>query len=83
MRFLEFMQTPRGRTVRVAAGALLVWSGAHLSGLGGLLLMMFGLIPVVGGLANVCLLAEIMHAVCDSEHGAPSRGTPDSHEHHI
>lgn len=85
MRFLELMQTPSGCTARVAGGALLVWSGAKLSGLLGVLLMMFGLIPLVGGLANVCLLAEIVHAVRDSESSPPARApaSADPHEHRV
>jgi hypothetical protein len=68
MSFLRFMQSPAGRLLRVGTGATLVWVGAILGTLAGVLLMVVGLIPVVTGIANVSLFEELISDIASRRH---------------
>lgn len=85
MRFMSFIQTPAGRILRVCVGGLLVWYGAQVTSLLGLLLMMVGLVPLVGGIANVCLLAEIAQVISDRDgsRGRSEKQEQRPREHHV
>jgi hypothetical protein len=66
MTFISFMHAPAGRVLRVAIGASLLWYGAGDESLFGLMVMMLGLVPVVTGIAGVCLLDEIVREYRES-----------------
>jgi len=56
MAFINFFRSTAGRVFRVMAGfALIVYGSTHAS-LVGLVLMMIGVVPIVTGLAAICLI---------------------------
>ena len=60
MAFINFLRSTQGRAFRVAVGfALIAYGGTHVS-LAGLVLMMVGMVPAVTGLAEICLLEEVV-----------------------
>ncbi len=66
MSFSKFMSTGLGRSIRVAAGVILTVLGL-VGGGGWIALSVVGLVPLIAGLMNVCLLAPLM--------GQPLRGS--------
>jgi Inner membrane protein YgaP-like, transmembrane domain len=69
MGFAEWMSTPLGRGLRVAAGGVLIYVGlAVVQGVAGTVLAAVGLLPIATGLMNVCLIGPLI--------GAPMRPTP-------
>lgn len=61
--FACFMAGPAGRGVRIAAGlALIAWGWSQRGTTTGTVLMIVGVVPVLAGLLNVCLLAPIIGA---------------------
>ncbi len=66
MEFATFMAQPLGRGIRVVAGIILIVLGFIFGGALGWVLGIIGLVPIIVGLANVCLLAPLF--------GAPFRG---------
>lgn len=58
--FFSFMASPAGRWLRVAAGLVLVVVGALLGGAWWLLAAV-GLVPLLAGAFDVCLLAPLFH----------------------
>ena len=58
--FFSFMASPAGRAVRVVAGLVLVVLGALLGG-AWWLLAAIGLVPLLAGALDVCLLAPLFH----------------------
>lgn len=63
MAFACFMAKPLGRGLRIAAGlALIGWGYAMRGTTLGTVLMIVGVIPLLAGLLNVCLLAPIIGA---------------------
>lgn len=67
MQIATFMATSLGRGVRVALGILLIVIGITVGGTVGWLIAIVGLVPIVAGVANVCLIAPVI--------GAPFRGS--------
>jgi hypothetical protein len=61
MRFVRFMEGGLGRIARVVAGSVSVGLGAWLGG-GWWALVAIGLIPLAGGLSDVCLAAPLFGA---------------------
>ena len=59
MSLINFMSSSVGRLVRVVAGVALIVVGLALGG-GWLTLSVIGLIPLLAGALNVCLLAPLM-----------------------
>ena len=59
MSLVKFMSSRPGRLARVLAGLVLVAVGFALGG-GWLTLSVIGLIPLLAGALNVCLLAPLM-----------------------
>ena len=58
MKFAQFMSSSAGRGLRVVAGIALIVTG--LTGGGGwLTLSVIGLVPLLAGIGNVCLLAPL------------------------
>lgn len=59
MSLINFMSSSVGRLVRVVAGVALIVVGLALGG-GWLTLSVIGLVPLLAGALNVCLLAPLM-----------------------
>ena len=67
MSFSKFMSTGLGRSLRVIAGVILIVLG-FVGGGGWITLSIVGLVPLVAGVMNVCLLDPLM--------GQPLKGSP-------
>jgi hypothetical protein len=64
---VKFMASMPGRIVRIVVGAaLLLWGFMGLEATTGIVVMVIGLIPLLAGLFDVCLIAPLF--------GAPLRG---------
>lgn len=60
MEFARFMSSTAGRLVRILAGLALVWLGlASIGGVGGVILAVVGLVPLVAGIFNFCVFAPL------------------------
>lgn len=56
-KFFEVMEGPIGRVLRVALGVALIYVGlGRMSGMGGRILAIAGLLPIVMGLWGPCLV---------------------------
>ena len=63
MAFASFMAKPLGRGLRIAVGAALIGSGfARRDTTSGVALMIGGVVPLLAGLLNLCVLAPIIGA---------------------
>lgn len=75
MTLLSFLRSWRGRLLRIALGCVLLFSGATMSSLPGVVLMMVGVVPIVMGLSGICVVEEILtmrrRARPDSQPGEP------------
>ncbi len=61
--FVTFMASTAGRITRVVAGILLVALGLFgIHGVGGTILAVFGLVPLVAGLFDFCVFAPLFGA---------------------
>lgn len=58
--FVKFMVGGRGRALRIIAGLLLIGIGAFLLPEENWVLIVIGIIPLVAGLFDFCLLAPLM-----------------------
>jgi Protein of unknown function (DUF2892) len=68
MAFAEFMASPLGRGLRVVFGGLLIYVGLNrVQGVAGTVIALLGLVPIVTGLLNLCVLGPLL--------GAPFRGS--------
>lgn len=68
MAFTQWMAGPVGRSLRVVAGLALIGTGLFIQGSWGIVLAIVGVVPVLAGTLNFCLIAPIL--------GAPFRGRP-------
>jgi hypothetical protein len=60
---VQFMASMPGRIVRIVAGAaLLLWGFMGLEATTGIVVMVIGLIPLLAGLFDVCLIAPLFGA---------------------
>jgi len=67
MGFAQFMASGLGRGLRIVAGIILMVVGlAVVGGTGGIVLAVIGLVPLLAGIFDVCLLAPLF--------GAPLKG---------
>jgi len=65
--FARFINSPAGRVTRIVAGlALLVWGYTLRAGIEGKVLMVVGLIPLVAGSLDWCIISALL--------GGPLRG---------
>jgi hypothetical protein len=63
MAFARFMASPTGRAVRIVAGvALIAWGWSHHESMTGIIVMVVGLVPLLAGVFNVCLIAPVIGA---------------------
>ena len=59
--FAKFINTPTGRIVRIIAGlVLIVWGYTQNGGIGGIVLIIIGLIPLAAGTFNLCLISALL-----------------------
>ncbi len=66
--FVMFMASAAGRIVRVVAGiALILWGWMGIGGTTGIIVAVIGLVPLLAGLFDFCLLAPLF--------GAPLNGS--------
>jgi hypothetical protein len=61
MTFTRLMSTPAGRLVRIAAGIAMIAIGIALGG-AWWILAIAGLLPLLAGVVNVCLIAPFLRA---------------------
>ena len=66
MAFAEWMAGGAGRGLRVLAGLILIGIGIYIRGNWGVVIAVVGVVPVLAGIFNLCLIAPIL--------GAPFRG---------
>ncbi len=65
--FAQFINSPAGRIARIVAGiALIAWGYTQGGGSLGLVLMVVGLVPLLAGVFNWCLISALL--------GGPIRG---------
>ncbi len=63
MGFVRFMTSGVGRLVRIVAGAALVVVGlVVVGGVGGIILAVVGLVPLLAGLFDFCVFAPLFGA---------------------
>jgi len=59
--FAQFVNTPTGRIVRIIAGlGLIGWGYAQGAGAAGITLVVVGLIPLVAGAFNLCVISAML-----------------------
>lgn len=60
MGFAKFMSSSLGRGLRIVAGLALVVIGlALVGGVGGVILAVIGVVPLVAGLMNICIIGAL------------------------
>lgn len=60
MGFIHFMASPAGRILRFLVGAVLILVGLlAIGGVGGTILAIVGLVPLLAGTFDLCLLAPL------------------------
>jgi len=62
MSFARFMAGPIGRGVRVAVGVAMIVAGLAMGSTGGWVLAAVGLLPLLAGVLNICVLAPLLKA---------------------
>jgi hypothetical protein len=61
--FVKFMASPSGRITRIVAGIVLVVLGLLvMHGVGGIIVAIVGLVPLVAGLFDFCVFAPLFGA---------------------
>jgi hypothetical protein len=61
--FPKFMASPAGRIIRIVAGIVLVALGLLvMHGVGGIIVAIVGLVPLVAGLFDFCVFAPLFGA---------------------
>lgn len=74
LTFARFMANPLGRGIRIVAGLALIAVGLFaLKGTTGIIVAIVGLVPLLAGILNICLIAAII--------GAPFRGRDAARPH--
>jgi hypothetical protein len=58
--FISFMASGTGRVIRIVAGIMLIaWGLLGLTGTGGLVVAVIGLLPLIAGLFDFCVFAPL------------------------
>ena len=60
--FVKFMASPAGRITRVVAGIVLVALGIFMHSVGGIIVAVVGLVPLLAGLFDFCVFALLFGA---------------------
>ena len=62
MQFVEWMSKPAGRILRIVAGIILIGVGLYFQDVWGYVVAVVGVVPVLAGVFNFCLIAPIVGA---------------------
>jgi len=62
MQFVKWMTKPAGRILRIVAGIILIGVGLYFQGVWGNVVAVVGVVPVLAGVFNFCLIAPILGA---------------------
>lgn len=62
MAFAVWMAKPAGRILRIVAGLVLIGAGLYFQGVWGYVVAIVGVVPVLAGIFNFCLIAPILGA---------------------
>ena len=62
MSFARFMASPTGRGIRVVAGLVMIVAGLVIGSAGGYVLAIVGVLPLLAGALNVCVIAPVLKA---------------------
>jgi hypothetical protein len=62
MALARFMAGPIGRLARIILGVVLIVLGLQAGDTGGIILAVVGVVPILAGVLNVCLIAPIIGA---------------------
>jgi hypothetical protein len=63
MEFARWMAEWPGRILRIVAGLILIYLGLRVvDGTWGTLLAIIGIVPILAGVLNVCLIAPLLRA---------------------
>jgi hypothetical protein len=74
MAFAKFMAGPVGRAARIILGVALIVVGlASVGGTGGIILAVIGVVPILAGGLNFCLIAPIIGAPFSGRKALESR----------
>jgi len=60
MSFAIWMSRPIGRLVRIVAGVVLIGIGLYVQGPLGVVIAAVGVVPILAGVFNFCVLAPIL-----------------------
>jgi hypothetical protein len=60
--FVTFMASTAGRITRVVAGVILVALGIFMHSVGGIVVAVIGLVPLLAGLFDFCVFAPLFGA---------------------
>ena len=74
MALIKFLASSTGRWVRIAAGIVLIALGVLVvKDIGGIILAVVGLVPLIAGIVDICVFAPLFGA---SLSGPKIRSTP-------
>jgi len=60
-RFARFINSPRGRLLRVVVGVVLIgWGLTHRGTSAGVILIFVGLVPFLAGTFDLCLISALL-----------------------
>lgn len=62
MSFARFMAGPIGRGARAAVGIAMIIAGVAMGSTGGWILAVVGLLPLMAGVLNICVIAPLLKA---------------------
>lgn len=62
MSFVAWMSKPAGRILRIVAGLILIGVGLYFQGLWGYVVAVVGVVPILAGVFNFCLLGPLLGA---------------------
>ncbi len=62
MGFAKFMANTWGRILRIVAGLALIYLGLYFNNIGGYILAIVGLVPLLAGIFDFCVFAPLFGA---------------------
>lgn len=54
------MAKPLGRIIRIIGGAAIIWWGSTMGGGAGAVVVVLGIIPVLAGIFNLCMISPFI-----------------------
>jgi hypothetical protein len=59
--FAQFINSPAGRIARIVVGlGLIAWGYFHSTGAAAVIFIVVGLVPLVAGLFNLCIISALL-----------------------